>query len=133
MLLFCAGLQKVQLSIYYEHSIFYISKRNPMPVSDAIKHTIRSQFGPEESDQVIRILEQYGTEAWHAQEELVHAGILELAKGDITSITGLVDEANRDYRNILYWLLFDEHGNPPPLPAIKADRTPKTPPDIPSQ
>ena len=101
-----------------------------MPVSHTIKQTIHSQFGPEEADEVIRILKQYGTEAWHPQEELVHAGILELAKGDITSIKGLVDEAKCDYRNILYWLLFDEHGNPPPLPTIKTDRIQNIPPDI---
>ncbi|MEM8535643.1 MAG: hypothetical protein AAGF95_32740 [Chloroflexota bacterium] len=69
-------------------------------------------------------------EDWFVQTERVHAGILELAKGNIISVKGLVDEAKRDCRNILYWPEFDEHGNPPPLPTIKTDRIQNIPPDI---
>lgn len=61
------------------------------------------------------MLEQYGTDNWHGEVDRVHAGILELAAGNLDSIMELVDVARQDYRNILYWLTFDDDGNPPPI------------------
>lgn len=100
-----------------------------MPVTSEVKRHILKHFG-NQADDVVRILESYGIEEWHREIKRVHAGILALAKGDINSVMELTEEAKRDYRNILYWLTFDEDGNPPPLPTINTDDSPKIPPDV---
>lgn len=104
-----------------------------MPLSDAITRRIEVDFDPKDQRQVAELLQRYGAEERHREVDRVHAAILELAKGDADKIEDLVGAACSDYRDVLYWLTFDEEGNPPQRPTINTDTTPKLPPNIPKR
>lgn len=100
-----------------------------MPLSPEQIEAVTKQFGASALS-VMKCLESYGGEEWHREPNRVRAGILGLANGDVAAVKELTEEAKSDYRNILYWLTFDEHGNPPPLPTFNSDNSPKVPPDV---
>jgi hypothetical protein len=101
-----------------------------MKLSADILAQIQSQFDPHHHERIASLLQRYGADDSHREVDRVHAAILHLADGDPDRIADLVQSAITDYRDVLYWLTFDEHGNPPPLrPFINAPIT-ATPPDI---
>lgn len=76
---------------------------------------VREAFAGSEV-QALGILDQYGTAAHERERERVQMAIVALSKGSLDRLRQLVDEAKRDYRDIL---CMHDAG---PLPAEEGER-----------
>jgi hypothetical protein len=62
---------------------------------------VKKDFRPEDVDEALGILDQYGREKWEDWPEFMRLAILRVANGNIKKLPGLIKAAKDDYRNIL--------------------------------
>lgn len=70
-------------------------------VSKGIKEDVIGRFGRDNADGVIKELDRYGSRPHHKEVDRVHGVILRMSGNDLGRISGLVDIAIDDYRDIL--------------------------------
>lgn len=58
-------------------------------------------FGKDSVNGIMRLLDQYHSEG--PGVERVQMGILKLSEGDLAKLRHYVEEAQKDFRDILYW------------------------------
>jgi len=68
------------------------------PLSRRVWKKLRTDFEPSIQPEIAEILNLYGD----SERERVQLYILQLAKGNQREVVGLVEEANQDYRNIIF-------------------------------
>lgn len=66
---------------------------------DAVRRAIKEQFAPDEQDEIYRLLEPFLADSG----KRIPLCILKLAAGRKADVALLVDEARRDYRNVIFW------------------------------
>lgn len=62
---------------------------------------VRREFAPECVELALAYLGCYGTAAWHAERDRVHASILDVAQGDLDRLMAAIENADVDYRAAL--------------------------------
>jgi len=62
---------------------------------------VKKDFRPEDVDEALGVLDQYGKDAWEDSPEFMRLAILRLANGNIQKLPGLIQTAKYDYRDIL--------------------------------
>ena len=75
----------------------------PVPqVTEAdIDRILRRDFASSQIAEALAILAEYGTQPWHREPARVQLAALKLADGSIEKLRSAVDQAKRDYRNVL--------------------------------
>lgn len=62
---------------------------------------VKKDFRPEDVDEALAILDQYGKDKTDEWPDFMRLAILRLANGNIKKLPGLVQTAKYDYRDIL--------------------------------
>ena len=73
----------------------------PEVTQEDVERIVRRDFAPTEVAAAMALLERYGGESWHREIERVRLAVLKLANGDLQRLAVQVDEAGKDYRDIL--------------------------------
>ncbi len=73
-------------------------------LSQTVWEKIESDFDSLVQAEITELLSYYDGN----EQERVQLDILRLAKGSREEVSVLVDEANKDYRNIIYWAEYPE-------------------------
>ena len=75
----------------------------PVPqVTEAdIDRILRRDFASSQIAEALAILAEYGTQPWHREPARVQLAALKLADGSIEKLRSAIDQAKRDYRNVL--------------------------------
>lgn len=84
--------------------------RQAVGVDAALEAEVRSTFGSE-SDEVLVLLNTYGSQSTHREVDRVRRAILTLSRGEVERVRHNVEVAQRDYRDVLCWAEY------PPDPA----------------
>jgi len=74
-----------------------------------VSKKIQADFPQSAWTTVEQTLLGYGPPSHHAEVDRVRFDILLLANGDLSEVKRLVNIANQDYRDILYWAEYYEH------------------------
>jgi hypothetical protein len=62
------------------------------------------RYWPEmDPDDILRILDRYGEEAWEGDRERVHLAILKVSEGEFERLEGLIRAAKADFRDVIAW------------------------------
>src|SRR5262249_27214176 len=69
---------------------------------------VRECFPEDKAEEVLAILDQYGTESYERERERVQIAILKLANGNLEELLRLIQVAKRDYRDVLAWAEYPE-------------------------
>ena len=67
---------------------------------------VKKDFRPEDVDEALGILDQYGREKWEDWPEFMRLAILRMVNGNMKKLPGYVQSAKEDYRNILSEVLY---------------------------
>lgn len=98
----------------------------PTVTSADVERIVRRDFPGERVPEVMRLLGEYGGEAWHRETHRVRAAVLKLAAGRLEQLRREVDTAKRDYRDVLagaeYPGYFRRVPGPGSLPADEEKR-----------
>ena len=62
---------------------------------------IKRYFPEEKTAEVMRLLEEYGTESWHMEIERVRRDIVIVSRGSMDALRAAAALAKKDYRDIL--------------------------------
>jgi hypothetical protein len=62
---------------------------------------VKKDFRPEDVDEALAILDQYGKDKWEDSPEFMRLAVLRLANGNTKKLPGLIQTAKYDYRDIL--------------------------------
>jgi len=75
----------------------------PVPqVTEAdIDRIVRRDFQSSHIAEALAILAEYGTQPWHREPARVQLAALKLAEGTIEKLRAAIDQAKRDYREVL--------------------------------
>ena len=74
-----------------------------MNLPRSIIERVRREFERDALEEVLGILSTYGDPQQGLGHERVLTDILALAQGDKAQVKELVERANRDYRDIIFW------------------------------
>ena len=88
---------------------------SPLP-EDKVKETVAQLFAAEEQAQALALLSLYGEKSYEREVERVRLAVLKLANGELTRLIKFVDDAKRDYRDVLMWAEY------PPLSKDQANK-----------
>ena len=88
----------------------------PLPDRKDLINAIEVLFPEEERKLVLNLLDEYQTGIWKESSERVKMAVLVLSEGSIEKLKEFVEEAKRDYRNVLYWSEYTKPGL-----ALRAD------------
>ncbi len=73
-----------------------------MITAQHVTDRVKKDFRPEDVDEALGILDQYGKDEWDmSPAEFIRLAILRVANGNIKKLPGLIQAAKDDYRNIL--------------------------------
>ena len=75
---------------------------------DLVKAKAAKCFPSLDTDEVLSILDRYGTEVYERERERVHVAILKLSEGDRDKLLANLEIAKRDYRDILAYAEYPE-------------------------
>ena len=79
--------------------------RRPQPhatvTTPDIERIVRRDFPAHREQEVLAMLNEYGTEDWHREHERVRAAILKLSRGSLERLRGEVEAAKADSREVL--------------------------------
>jgi hypothetical protein len=64
---------------------------------------VRREFHAEDQQAVLKALSCYGAQSHEREKERVLRAVLYLADGDKEAVNHLVEQARRDYRDVLLW------------------------------
>ena len=70
--------------------------------------SVRASFPRERRTRVLELLDAYGLAAHERERERVQLAILKLSEGNEEKLRDLVDVAQRDYRDVLFWAEYPE-------------------------
>jgi len=73
-------------------------------LNEAVRKKIESEFDSSARDEIAELLIRYK----YNERERVQLDILHLADGDGEEVSRLVNKANEDYRDIIYWAEYPE-------------------------
>lgn len=80
------------------------------PTRDELLAAVRLLFG-DDANEVIATLDRYDERRiWIERRERVQMAVVGLSKGTLEGIREFLDEANRDYRNVLMWYEYTKPG-----------------------
>ncbi len=77
------------------------SQPHPTVTQADLERVVRRDFPADRESEVLAMLNEYGTEAWHSERERVCAAILKLAAGSLEQLRVQVEAAKADYREVL--------------------------------
>ncbi len=66
-----------------------------------VARIVQRDFPADRVDEVLALLQAYGTADWHREVPRVRAAILKIADGDLERLRGELEVAKRDYRDVL--------------------------------
>lgn len=66
-----------------------------------VVRVVRREFSGHNENEVLDILDEYGTERWHPEVPRVHLAILKLSAGSLDSLRKLVTTAKTDFRDVV--------------------------------
>lgn len=66
-----------------------------------VERVVRRDFSEQEVADVLRTLEEYGTESFHREKERVQLAVLKLARGNCEKLRYEIECAKCDYRDTL--------------------------------
>jgi hypothetical protein len=66
-----------------------------------VLRVIRREFPTENPDEILAILDQYGTESWHRERDRVHLAVLKLSAGDGKRLRHHFEVGLGDYRDVI--------------------------------
>ena len=70
---------------------------------------VQRDFPNKQFDDVISILNEYGTEGFHRSVSRVRIAVLKLADGDLQALRREINAAKRDYRDVLAYAEYPEY------------------------
>jgi len=70
---------------------------------------VRRDLPKTQFDEVISILNEYGTEGWQRSVSRVRLAVLKLANGDLEALRREIEAAKRDYRDVLAYAEYPEY------------------------
>ena len=73
----------------------------PNVTSADVARIVSRDFPAGRADEVLAMVEEYGTERWHDEPHRVRLAVLKLAAGNIERLRREIEEAKRDYRDVL--------------------------------
>ena len=85
-------------------------KAAPLPDRKDLMNAIEVLFPEEEQQLALTLLEGYETGLWKESRERVQMAALVLSEGDIGKLKQFIEEARKDYRNVLYWSEYTKPG-----------------------
>jgi hypothetical protein len=85
---------------------------------------VQRDFGPDQYDAVMTILNEYGTEDWQHGCHRVRLAVLKLAHGDLAAVRSQIEVAKCDYRDVLAYAEYPDYMKmvPPSERIAEADR-----------
>lgn len=66
-----------------------------------VERIVRRDFPPDRFDEVIAILDEYGTQDWQRERDRVQLAVLKLAAKSLESLRRHIEWAKADYRDVL--------------------------------
>ena len=75
---------------------------------DPVRRKIARYWPDADPEEIMGILNEYGTESFERGQQRVHLAILKLSNGDIDELPKLVKMAKRDYRDVLAYAEYPE-------------------------
>jgi len=66
-----------------------------------VQRLARREFGADREGEILALLSEYGTEDWHREPDRVRAACLKLAGGDADRLRAEIQNAKRDWRDVL--------------------------------
>src|SRR5437867_11469176 len=75
---------------------------------DLVRAKVAQCFPGQEADEIIAILDLYGTEPYERERERVQIAILKLSEGSVERLHANVEAAKRDYRDVLAYAEYPE-------------------------
>ena len=74
-----------------------------MKLPESVQEKVRQEFAADCREEIIALLSTYGKEEYQREQERVLLCILKLAGGDKNQVKELVERAEKDYRDIIFW------------------------------
>lgn len=94
-------LLAVTNNLPYDEILDNIPSHVPQVDRDDVIRIVCREFVPEDQQCVIRILDQYGTETWHPEQNRVQISALKVCNRDILRLRECIEEARSDFRGIV--------------------------------
>ncbi len=69
--------------------------------ADDVERIVRRDYSPDRVDEVLAILNEYGSEDWHPELDRVRMAVLKLAGGKFDQLRGHTEAAKMDFRDVL--------------------------------
>ncbi len=64
---------------------------------------VREGFPDEDPELILLVLDDYGKESFQSDPEAVQIAVVRLSEGSTDKLEGLVEDAKRDFRDVLSW------------------------------
>lgn len=74
---------------------------HPNVSSADVERIVRRDFPAERVEEVLALLDEYGTEDWRREPHRVRLAVLKLAAGNMDRLRYQIEGAKRDYRDVL--------------------------------
>jgi len=74
-----------------------------MKLPESVQEKVRQEFAEDCREEIIALLSTYGEEEYQREQERVLLCILKLSAGDKNQVKELVERAEKDYRDIIFW------------------------------
>ena len=78
-----------------------LSQPTPSVTRADVERVVRRDFPVDCLSEVLAWLDGYGTDAGHREPDRVHLAILKLAVGNLERVRSEIENAKRDYRDVL--------------------------------
>jgi hypothetical protein len=73
----------------------------PQVTRDDVLRVIRRDFSSHVPDEILRLLDEYGTQSGHSGKDRVHLAILKLSNGNIGRLRQSLEAAKTDFRDVI--------------------------------
>ena len=78
-----------------------VPQRTPTVNAADVERVARRDFPADQIPSVMAVLGEYGEEEWHREEQRVRLAVLKLANRDMKDLRYWIEQAKRDYRDVL--------------------------------
>jgi len=79
------------------------------PISQKkVLEKIQLYWPDRDSEDILAILNKYGTESYHKEQTRIHLAILKLSGGQLDKLETYLETARTDYRDVLAWAEYPE-------------------------
>jgi len=86
-----------------------VIRLGPYPNRDELLAAVRIVFDSD-VEEAIRTIDELDLSKWKESRERVQMAVLALSEGGLDKLREFTREANRDYRDVLYWSEFTKPG-----------------------